>query len=63
MIGDDGDGLELRVPRLTPPTMADFSAHTVSPKTTFSTLQPTTTAPSGVRSAAPTRKREYGAWA
>src|SRR5690606_21459859 len=39
------------------------SAHSVNPSDVFSTLQPTTTRPSSTRPAAPTGKREYGAYA
>jgi hypothetical protein len=39
------------------------SAHKVRPNDAFSTLQPVTTRPSPVSPAAPTRSREYGAYA
>jgi hypothetical protein len=39
------------------------SAHSVRPNDAFSTLQPVTTRPSAVSPAAPTRRREYGAYA
>ncbi len=42
---------------------SEHSAHKVSPSDAFSTLQPTTIRPSSTNAAAPTRKREYGAYA
>src|ERR1700719_91307 len=43
--------------------MAVRSAQHVKPSVAFSTLQPENTRPDFARSAAPTRKFEYGAWA
>lgn len=48
-------------PAATAEKMAVRSAQIVSPYEAFSTLQPQNSLPSGVRSAAPTRKCEYGA--
>src|SRR5579864_6379895 len=43
--------------------MATRSAHSVNPYVAFSTLQPLNILPDLARTAAPTRKLEYGAWA
>jgi len=47
----------------TPAAIAAGSAQLPSGKAAFSTLQPGTTVPSAVSRAAPTRNREYGAYA
>ena len=53
---------------LPPPDMnrsltSEHSAHSVTPYEAFSMLQPETIRPSETSAAAPTRKREYGAYA
>jgi hypothetical protein len=50
-------------PMETMPATALLSAQIVMPYEEFSTLQPKTTLPSDIKSAAPTLKREYGAYA
>src|SRR5439155_24190226 len=52
-----------RSPSLIAVKMAMRSAQTVRPYVAFSTLQPPKILPEVARSAAPTRKFEYGAWA
>src|SRR6266849_8426776 len=52
-----------RSPSLMALKMAMRAAQTVRPYVAFSTLQPPKILPEAARSAAPTRKLEYGAWA
>src|SRR5690606_19721934 len=52
-----------RIPRATAENTATRSAQTVRPYEAFSTLHPVATAPSTESTAAPTRNREYGAYA
>src|SRR6266545_7673989 len=50
-------------PCATAAATATRSAHSASPYAAFSTLQPVTISPLEASTAAPTRKREYGAYA
>ena len=55
--------VKVRPPAVASACTADCSAQRVSPKLEFSTFAPKYTCPSGVRRAAPTRKRLKGAYA